>query len=85
MVVSDGGVAGESAIEMGIGLSAHAAVLDNDTASLERLARHSGNILDTMHSTAAAIGDFNVCSGRPTEEHVAAALGPDRVDPGRGD
>jgi alanine dehydrogenase len=55
MVVIGGGVVGENAIEMGVGLSAYVTVLDNNLAVLDRLARRFGNILDTVYSTASSL------------------------------
>jgi alanine dehydrogenase len=55
MVVLGGGVVGENAIQMGVGLSAYVTVLDNNLHVLDRLARRFGNILDTVYSTRSSV------------------------------
>ena len=55
VVVIGGGVVGEHAIEMAVGLGASVTVLDNSIAALDRLSRRFGNHLETVYSTQAAI------------------------------
>lgn len=62
VVVIGGGVVGENAIEMAIGLQAQVAVLDRDLSVLDRLSHRWGNAIETVYSTASAV-----------EEHVVAA------------
>jgi alanine dehydrogenase len=62
VVVIGGGVVGENAIEMAIGLQARVIVLDRDLAVLDRLAHLYGSTIETVYSTASAI-----------EEHVLDA------------
>ena len=61
-VVIGGGVVGENAIEMAIGLGSQVTVLDRDLEVLGRLARRFGAELETVYSTTAAL-----------EEHVLNA------------
>ncbi len=61
-VVIGGGVVGENAIEMAIGLGSQVTVLDRNLEVLDRLARRFGAELETVYSTTAAL-----------EEHVLAA------------
>jgi len=61
-VVIGGGVVGENAIEMAIGLGSQVTVLDRNLEVLDRLARRFGAELETVYSTTAAL-----------EEHVFAA------------
>ena len=53
VVVVGGGVVGENAIEMAVGLGADVSVLDRDGAVLDRLAKRFGPSLRTIHSNAA--------------------------------
>ena len=55
VVVIGGGVVGENAIEMAIGLGAQVNVLDRDLDVLGRLARRFGAELETVYSTTAAL------------------------------
>ncbi|MEO0495478.1 MAG: alanine dehydrogenase, partial [Actinomycetota bacterium] len=61
-VVIGGGVVGENAIEMAIGLGSQVTVLDRDLDVLDRLARRFGAELETVYSTRASL-----------EGHVLAA------------
>ena len=54
-VVIGGGVVGENAIEMAIGLGSKVTVLDRNLEVLERLARRFGAELETVYSTTAAL------------------------------
>jgi alanine dehydrogenase len=58
VVVIGGGVVGEHAIEMAVGLSAFVTVLDNNLVVLDRLARRFSNILETVYSTKTSIRDL---------------------------
>ncbi|HUW04117.1 MAG TPA: alanine dehydrogenase [Acidimicrobiales bacterium] len=53
VVVIGGGVVGENAIEMAVGLGALVSVLDRDVSVLDRLARRFGTSLETVYSTRA--------------------------------
>ena len=55
VVVIGGGVVGENAIEMAIGLGAQVNVLDRDLDVLGRLDRRFGAELETVYSTTAAL------------------------------
>jgi alanine dehydrogenase len=55
VVVIGGGVVGENAIEMAIGLGAQVNVLDRDLDVLGRLARRFGAELETVYSTTGAL------------------------------
>ena len=55
VVVIGGGVVGENAIEMAVGLGASVTVLDRDVAVLDRLGRRFGAALETQYSTRAAV------------------------------
>ncbi|GJM37743.1 MAG: alanine dehydrogenase [Acidimicrobiales bacterium] len=55
VVVIGGGVVGENAIEMAIGLGAQVTVLDRDLDVLGRLSRRFGAELETVYSTTAAL------------------------------
>ena len=57
VVVIGGGVVGENAIEMAIGLDAAVTVLDRDVHVLDRLSRRFGSALATVYSTRTAIDD----------------------------
>ncbi len=59
VVVIGGGVVGENAIDVALGMGADVTVLDNDVDVLDRLGRHFGPALTTIYSTAAAL-DENV-------------------------
>ena len=62
VVVIGGGVVGENAIEMAIGLQAQVTVLDRDLPVLDYLSHRFGNAIETVYSTTAAV-----------EEQVVAA------------
>jgi len=53
VVVIGGGVVGEHAIEMAVGLGARVTVLDRDPSALTRLAARFGPALTTVHSNSA--------------------------------
>ncbi|MQX35440.1 alanine dehydrogenase [Roseospira navarrensis] len=55
VVVIGGGVVGENAIEMALGLGADVAVLDRSPMVLERLAHRFGSALTTLYSTKAVL------------------------------
>ncbi len=56
-VVIGGGVVGENAIEMAIGLGSQVTVLDRNLEVLDRLSRRFGAELETVYSTTAALED----------------------------
>jgi alanine dehydrogenase len=58
VVVLGGGVVGENAIEMAIGLQAAVTVLDRNLAVLDRLGHRYGAALETVYSTQAAVEDL---------------------------
>ncbi len=58
LVVLGGGVVGENAIEMAIGLQASVTVLDRNLAVLDRLGHRYGAALETVYSTQAAVEDL---------------------------
>ena len=58
VVVLGGGVVGENAIQMAIGLAADVTVVDRDIAALDRLAARFGSALTTVYSTRAAVEDL---------------------------
>jgi alanine dehydrogenase len=58
VVVLGGGVVGENAIEMAVGLGAFVTVLDRDVAVLDRLARRFGTLLETVYSTRASVEEL---------------------------
>jgi len=60
VVVIGGGVVGENAIEMAVGLRADVTVLDRSTDALDRLSNRFGTNLRTVHSNAATTWDFVV-------------------------
>jgi alanine dehydrogenase len=62
VAVIGGGMVGENAVEMALGLGARVAVLDRNVEVLGRLAHRFGPALETVYSTKAAI-----------EEHVLGA------------
>jgi len=55
VAVIGGGIVGENAIEMALGLGADVAVLDRSPAVLERLAHRFGTALTTLYSTRAVL------------------------------
>ncbi|WP_440996979.1 alanine dehydrogenase [Arhodomonas sp. SL1] len=57
VTVIGGGVVGENAIAMGIGLGAHVVALDRDVNVLRRLATHFGPALTTVYSSRQAVED----------------------------
>ncbi|MEM7140619.1 MAG: alanine dehydrogenase [Actinomycetota bacterium] len=54
-LVIGGGVVGENAIEMAIGLGSQVTVFDRDLAVLDRLSRRFGTQVETIYSTTAAL------------------------------
>ena len=58
VVVIGGGVVGENAIEMAVGLGASVVVLDRDINVLDRLARRFGTTLETVYSTTNALEQY---------------------------
>jgi alanine dehydrogenase len=62
VVVIGGGVVGENAIEMAIGLQAQVTVLDRSLPVLDHLSNRFGNAVETVYSTVTAV-----------EEHVLDA------------
>ncbi len=58
VVVIGGGVVGENAIEMAIGLGADVSVLDRSIPALERLARRFGPTLRTVYSTTSSVEEM---------------------------
>ena len=58
LVVIGGGVVGEHAIQMAIGLGAETVVLDRNIGVLARLDRAFGPALQTVYSTASAIEEW---------------------------
>ena len=57
VVVIGGGVVGENAIEMAVGLGAQVTVLDRSIDALDRLSHRFGASLETIYSTTTAIED----------------------------
>jgi alanine dehydrogenase len=57
VVVLGGGVVGEHAITMAIGLGANVTVLDKNLEVLSRLSQHFGPALKTLYSTKASISE----------------------------
>jgi len=57
VVVIGGGVVGENAIEMAVGMGADVTVLDRNGAVLDRLSKRFGATLRTVHSNAATTWD----------------------------
>jgi len=55
VVVIGGGVVGENAVEMALGLGADVAVLDRNPAVLERLAHRFGPALTTLYASRATL------------------------------
>lgn len=62
VVVLGGGVVGENAIQMALGLAADVTVVDRDVAVLDRLAARFGPALTTVYSTKAAIEELVVAA-----------------------
>jgi alanine dehydrogenase len=60
VVVIGGGVVGENAIQMAVGLDADVVVLDRDVTVLDRLSRRFGPALTTQYSTRTALDDHVV-------------------------
>jgi len=60
VVVIGGGVVGENAIQMAVGLEADVTVLDRDVTVLDRLSRRFGSTLHTQYSTRTALDDHVV-------------------------
>ncbi|MFT5268448.1 MAG: alanine dehydrogenase [Acidimicrobiales bacterium] len=58
VVVIGGGVVGENAIEMAVGMGADVTVLDRNTDVLDRLAKRFNTNLRTVYSNAATTWDF---------------------------
>jgi alanine dehydrogenase len=58
VVVIGGGVVGENAIYMALGMAADVTVLDRNVGVLARLARRFGAALKTVYSTKAALEDY---------------------------
>ena len=58
VTVLGGGVVGENAIEMAVGLGAAVSVLDRDVGALDRLARRFGSQIETVYSTMATIEEL---------------------------
>jgi len=58
VVVIGGGVVGENAIEMAVGLGASVTVLDNSVPALDRLSRRFGTALETVYSTRASLEEL---------------------------
>ena len=58
VVVIGGGVVGENAIEMAIGLGAQVTVLDRSLSVLDHLANRFGNAIETMYSTVTAVEEL---------------------------
>ncbi len=57
VVVIGGGVVGENAIDVALGMGADVTVLDNNVDVLDSLGRHFGPALTTIYSTAAALDE----------------------------
>ena len=60
VVVIGGGVVGENAVEMALGLGAKVTVLDRQVEVLDELAARFGSALETMYSTSFALNDLVV-------------------------
>ncbi len=58
VVVLGGGVVGENAVQMALGLGADVTVLDRSHSTLERLAARFGPALRTLYSTAQGLEEF---------------------------
>ncbi len=57
IVVIGGGVVGENAIDVALGMGGDVTVLDNNVDVLDRLGRHFGPALTTIYSTAASLDE----------------------------
>lgn len=55
VVIIGGGVVGENAIDVALGMGGDVTVLDNNVDALDRLGRHFGPALTTIYSTAASL------------------------------
>jgi len=60
VVVIGGGVVGENAIEMAVGMGADVTVLDRSGDALDRLSKRFGTNLRTVHSNAATTWEYVV-------------------------
>ncbi len=58
VVVIGGGVVGENAVEMALGLGARVTVLDRKVEVLDELAARHGSALETIYSTASALEEL---------------------------
>ncbi len=58
VVVIGGGVVGENAIEMAVGMGAHVTVLDRSGSVLDRLAKRFGPTIVTIHSNTATTHEY---------------------------
>jgi alanine dehydrogenase len=58
VVVLGGGVVGENAVQMALGLAASVTVVDRDVAVLDRLSARFGPALRTAYSTRTAVDDL---------------------------
>ncbi|MGD8710780.1 MAG: alanine dehydrogenase [Ectothiorhodospiraceae bacterium] len=58
VVVIGGGVVGENAITMAVGMGAEVIVLDRKVETLRRLASHFGSTIKTVYSTKAALQHY---------------------------
>lgn len=58
VVVIGGGVVGENALTMAVGVGADVVVLDRDVETLRRLASHFGSTIKTVYSTKAALEQY---------------------------
>jgi alanine dehydrogenase len=57
VVIIGGGVVGENAIDVALGMGGDVTVLDNNVDALDRLGRHFGPALTTIYSTTASLED----------------------------
>ncbi len=57
VVVIGGGVVGENAIDVALGMGGDVTVLDNNVDVLDKLGRHFGPALTTIYSTAASLDE----------------------------
>jgi len=60
VVVIGGGVVGENAVEMAVGLGADVTVLDRSVQALDRLARRFGSSIQTVYSTRSSVEELVV-------------------------
>ncbi|MBA1147358.1 alanine dehydrogenase [Ectothiorhodospiraceae bacterium WFHF3C12] len=58
VVVIGGGVVGENALTMAVGMGAEVVVLDRDVDKLRRVASHFGSTVKTVYSTKAALEQY---------------------------